>query len=75
MAGVVSAVFSSESSELYEARDAGIVILIKVVMDIFLDMGAEAAFGQVLSLLRKPLVRKGGGCDGSMRRVRCDRET
>ena len=58
MAGVVSAVFSSESSELYEARDAGIVILIKVVMDIFLDMGAEAAFGQVLSLLRKPLVRK-----------------
>ena len=58
MAAVVSAVFSSESSELYEARDAGIVILIKVIMDIFLDKGAEAAFGQVSSLLRKPLVRK-----------------
>jgi hypothetical protein len=58
MAAVVSAVFSSESAELHEARDAGIVILIKVIMDIFLDKGAEAAFGQVSSLLRKPLVRK-----------------
>ena len=57
MAAVVSAVFSSESSELHEARDAGIVILIKVVMDIFLEKGAEAAFVQVASLLRKPLVR------------------
>ena len=56
MAGVVSAVFSGESSELYEARDAGIVILIKVVMDVYLEKGGDAAFGQVASLLRKPLV-------------------
>ena len=58
MAGVVSAVFSSASSELYEARDAGVVILIKVVMDVFLEKGGDAAFGQVASLLRKPLVRQ-----------------
>ncbi len=55
LAGSIDAVFSQESSPLHEARDAGLVILIKIIIDAYLEKGPEIAFQQVLSLLKKPL--------------------
>jgi hypothetical protein len=60
MAGVVAAVFSDESSTLHEAKNAAIVILIKVVMDVYVEKGGDETFEQVASLLRRPLVRMDG---------------
>ena len=55
LAGAVDAVFSQDSSPLHEARDAGLVILVKIIIDAYLEKGPELAFQHVLSLLKKPL--------------------
>lgn len=55
LSGAIDAVFSQESSELHEARDAGMVILIKIIIDAYLEKGPEIAFQQVFTLLKKPL--------------------
>lgn len=55
LSGAIDAVFSQESSSLHEARDAGMVILVKIVIDAYLEKGPEIAFQQVFSLLKKPL--------------------
>jgi hypothetical protein len=43
-------------SPLAQASSAGFVILIKVVMDMYLDKGPEAAFSSVLYMVQKPLI-------------------
>eukprot|EP00890_Picochlorum_soloecismus_P001501 jgi/Picsp_1/2351/NSC_05814-R1_protein len=43
-------------SPLSQASSAGLVILIKVVMDLYLDKGPEAAFSCVLYMVQKPLI-------------------
>ena len=41
--------------ELKEAKDAGMVILAKLVLDLYLDNGPEVAFPLVMSMFEKPL--------------------
>jgi hypothetical protein len=41
--------------ELKEAKDAGVVILVKLVLDLYLDNGPEVAFPLVMSMFEKPL--------------------
>ena len=43
-------------SPLSQASSAGLVILIKVVMDMYLDKGPEVAFSNVLYMVQKPLI-------------------
>lgn len=45
---------------LRDARDAGVVILIKLVIDMYLDNGPEAAFPLVMYMLQKPLSLESG---------------
>lgn len=66
IAACMEAVFGISSPEMWstmgenskglrDAKDAGVVILIKLVIDMYLDNGPEAAFPLVMYMLQKPL--------------------